>query len=98
MKLTQLAAKPQLVEIKLEDPETIKEYGEPVSFYIYDRQPFDQYVKMASANVDDFGALIKIAKELILDENGQPILADGMTLPPKILTLVIGQVVQTLGK
>jgi len=98
MKLTQLASLPQLVEITLDQPEVIAEYGEPITFHIYDRQPFDKYVKMATANVEDFGSLMEIAKDLILDENGNPILTDGRTLPPKIMTIVIGQVVNTLGK
>ena len=39
MKLKELATKPQLVKIVLDDEAIIKEYNEPLEFYVYDKQP-----------------------------------------------------------
>lgn len=97
MKLTQLTAKPQLIKIELNDEDVIAEYGEPIEFYIWDRQPFDKYIKMANLKEGDVGSLLEAVRELVLDEQGSPVLKDEQVLPPKVLTKVISKVVDTLG-
>ena len=97
MKLTQLTAKPQLIKIELNDEDVIAEYGEPIEFYIWDRQPMDKYIKMANLKEGDVGSLISAVRELVLDEQGAPVLHDEQVLPPKVLTKVISKVVDTLG-
>lgn len=98
MKLTQLAAKPQLVKITIDDEDTVKEYGEAVEFWVWDRQPIERFVRMATLNTDNFGALVEAVNEMVLDEAGKPICSDGLTLPAGIMTRVINKVVETLGK
>ncbi len=98
MKLTQLAAKPQLVKIELNDEEIIKEFGEPVEFWIWDRQPMDKYIRLAQLQGNNFGELVTAVNQMILDEEGNPILKDGLSLPMGVMTKVIGKVVETLGK
>lgn len=98
MKLTQLAAKPQLVKIQLQDDDIIKEYGEPIEFYIWDRQPMSNFIKFANVKEDDISSLMTSIKDLILDEHGKPVLNDEVSLPINVLTKVIGRVVETLGK
>lgn len=98
MKLSQLAAKPQLIEIKLDDEDFVKEYGEPIEFYTYDRQPLDTFMKLANTDNQNMSAMVDIVKTLILDENGKPILGGEEVLPSKILIAVISKVVETLGK
>lgn len=98
MKLTQLAAKPQLVKITIDDEDTIKEYGEAVEFWVWDRQPMERFIKMATIKTDDFGSLVEAVNGMVLDEEGKPICIDGVTLPAGIMTRVINKVVETLGK
>ena len=98
MKLTQLAAKPQLVKIELNDEETLKEYGEPIEFFMWDRQPIDRYVQMATIKSDNMSAMVELVNEMVLDESGNKILIDGQTLPASIMTKVLNTVVETLGK
>ena len=43
MKLNQLAAKPQLIRVEINDEETIKQFGESLEFWIWDRQPMDKF-------------------------------------------------------
>jgi len=97
MKLTQLTAKPKLIKLELNDEEVIKEYGEPIEFWIWDRQPMDKYIKMANLKEGDVGTLIAAVRELVLDEQGRSVLTEEEVLPPKILTKVISKVVDTLG-
>jgi hypothetical protein len=94
MNLNQLTAKPQLVKMTLDDADTIKEYGEPVEFYTWDRQPMDIFMKLANATEGNIG----IVKDLILDENSKPILVGDVMLPTKILMRAIAKVTEALGE
>lgn len=98
MKLTQLAAKPQLVKIILNDKDVIDQYGEELEFWIYDRQPMDKYIKLAQMKGENMHELIAAVNDMVLDESGEPVIKEGLTLPTNIMTKVIGKVVETLGK
>lgn len=98
MKLTQLAAKPQLIKIELLDDEIQQEYGEAIEFWIWDRQPMSNFVKFANLKEDDVGSMMTTIQDLVLDEQGQKFLTDETTIPIPVLTKVIQRVVETLGK
>jgi hypothetical protein len=98
MKLTQLAAKPQLVKIELTDEDVVKEFGEPLEFWIYDRQPMDKFIRLAQMKGEDMSELIAAVNDMVLDEEGNSIIKDGLVLPTNVMTKVIGKVVETLGK
>jgi hypothetical protein len=98
MKLTQLAAKPQLVKIILDEEDVIKQYGEPLEFWIYDRQPLDKFIRLAQMQADNFADLVMAINEMVLDEEGNKIITEELTLPTNVMTKVIGKVVETLGK
>ena len=96
MNLKDLAAKPQLLKITLDDEDIVKEYGESLDFWTWDRQPIDSYLKMA--NSGEQGALLEIVRNNVMDETGAPVIADGMTLPGNVLLKVVNKIVETLGK
>jgi len=98
MKLTQLTAKPQLIKIQIDDEETVKEFGEPIEFWIWDRQPMHKFVKMANLKENDIESLVQVVREMVLDEQGKETLTEEVALPMNVLTKVIGKVVETLGK
>jgi hypothetical protein len=98
MKLTQIAAKPQLIKMILDDEDVVKEYGESLEFFIYDRQPMDKFIRLAQMKGEDLSELIAAVNEMVLDEDGATILKDGLVLPTNVMTKVIGKVVETLGK
>lgn len=98
MKLTQLAAKPKLVKFTLDDNETVEEYGEPIEFYMYDRQPLDIFLRMAALSGKDNTEMIVVVKDLILDEDGKQVINNETLLPSKVMLKVIGAVVEKLGK
>lgn len=98
MKLSQIAAEPQLIELSLDDKEIIKEFGEPLTFYTWDRQPMEVFMRLANMNEKNTGDLINVVKTLILDEEGKPVLNDKNMLPTKILLKVITKVTDQLGK
>jgi hypothetical protein len=98
MKLSQIAAEPQLVEVSLDDKETVKTYGEPIVFYTYDRQPMEVFMRLANLDQKNTGDLISVVKTLILDENGQQVLSDKNMLPTSVLMKAIAKVTEQLGK
>lgn len=98
LKLTQLAGKPKLKKVLVDEESIVAEFGEPIEFWIWDRQPIDKFVSLATLQVDDFGSLVKAVNEMILDEEGNPVLKDGESLPTNVMTRVINKVVETLGK
>ena len=71
MKLSQLAAKPQLIKLSIDDEATIKEHGESIDFWTWDRQPLDTFMKLANSDQANAGAMIDVVRTLILDENGK---------------------------
>lgn len=98
MKINQIASKPQLIKITLDDKDVVKEYGEPIDVWTWDRQPLDVFMKLANTQAEDPGAVIDIVKEMILDEEGNKVLVDGNMLPTKVLLPLIQKIVETLGK
>jgi len=98
MKINQIASKPQLIKVVLDDADTVKELGEELEFWTWDRQPLDKFMKLASMKQDAPEEIIGLVKDLILDENGQVVIKDDVMLPTVILIRVIQKVIETLGK
>lgn len=98
MKLSELAAKPQLKEIIIDEKDIVEEYGDSLSFYVQDRLPIETYTKLATMKTEDAGSMYNVIKELILDENGLPVMSDGNVLPMNVMTAAVMKVTETLGK
>lgn len=98
MKLAQLAAKPQLIKITLDDESIVKEHGESVEFWTWDRQPLEVFMKLANAQGTDMGGIIDVVRTLILDENGKQIIQGETMLPSTILIQAIAKITESLGK
>jgi len=97
MKLAQLASKPTLVKITIEDEATVKEYGEAIEFYMYDRQDMNSFMKMASLTENDIAGITEMVADLVLDEDGNKILVDGVSLPMTVMLKVVEAAVNSLG-
>jgi hypothetical protein len=98
MKLSEITSTPKLVEIKLDDQEIVKEYGEALVFHTWDRQPLDIFMRLANIDTKNTGELISIVKTLILDEKGKEIVTDKSMLPTNVLLKAIQKVTDMLGK
>ena len=98
MKLSKLSAKPQLIKVELNDEDTVKEFGEPLEFYTWDRQPLDIFMKLANSDQANIGSMIEIVRTLILDEDGKEIIAGENMLPSTVLIKSISKIVEALGK
>lgn len=99
MKLSQIASKPKLIELSIDDEEIINEYNEALVFYTWDRQPMDVFTRMANlSEQNNIAELLEIVRTLVLDEDGKQILEKDSTLPTSVLMKVIGKVTEQLGK
>ena len=98
MKLSELAAKPKLTKVIVDDQETIEQFGEALEFYTWDRQPMDVFIKMAAVDSSNYASVVDTIKTLVLDEEGNQILKDDIMLPTSVLTRVVTKVVSSLGK
>jgi hypothetical protein len=98
MEITQLAAKPQLVKITLNEKEITEKYGDSLDFYVWDRQPLDRFVELATAKETEYGKIVAFMEEAILDKDANPVCKDGMTLPADVMLMAMNKVTETLGK
>lgn len=98
MKINQIASKPQLIKIELTDKDIVKEYGEPIEVWTWDRQPLETFMKLANSQGKDPAEIIDIIRTMILDENGNQVITDDVMLPTKVLLPLIQKIVETLGK
>jgi hypothetical protein len=53
---------------------------------------------MATLGQDNFGEIIKLVNTLVLNEQGEPVLKEGESLPTDVMMVVINAVVERLGK
>ena len=98
MDLKALAKQPQLIQVSIDDEDTIKEFGEPITFWCYDRQPLDKFLAMADNKDKNLSSIMGIVKDMILDEEGKPVLTDNNTLPSSVIIRVVGKIIEVLGK
>lgn len=98
MNLKDIAKKPQLIKMTLDDLETIAEYGEPLEFYTWDRQPIEAFLKMANNIGTNTAMVVEVVQTLVLDADGEQVIADGVALPSAVLLRVINKIVEQLGK
>jgi hypothetical protein len=98
MKLSQLAAKPQLIKITLDDEATVAEYGEHIDFWTWDRQPLDVFMRLSQSIGTDQDASLSILKTLVLDAEGNQVIQEGYLLPTKVMVAVLGKTMDFLGK
>jgi hypothetical protein len=98
MKLSQLASKPQLIKLVIDDEATVKEHGEAIEFWTWDRQPLDVFMKLSGSNAQDHAAIIDTVRTLILDEKGKQIIMGEAMLPTNLLIAAINKITEILGK
>ena len=98
MKLSELADKPKLIPLQIDDEGIVEKYGDSLEFWVYDRQPLNTFSKLASATEDNVEEVAEIMGELILDESGNKIIQDGNILPLDVLGKCITKITETLGK
>ena len=96
MQLKELAQKPKLELVTVTDETVVKAYGEPLEFYMWDRQDLPTYLRIAQLK-EDQTQLFDVVKDVVLDEQGNRVLGDGEQLPVDILVPVLYAAMAKLG-
>lgn len=90
--------KPELVEIILDDEAVIKEFDEPVVFYMKDYIDVNTYFDFYRSQTDNSNELNIILRKLILNKDGEPVIKEGETLPITLAVNALAKINETLGK
>lgn len=99
MDIKQLAKKPELVEVIIDDEHIVKEYGEPITFYMKDFVDINTYFDFFRSQNEKSGEeLNKLMASIILNKEGAPVLADGEGFPIDISIAALTKINETLGK
>ena len=70
MQLKELAQKPKLELVTVTDETVVQAYGEPLEFYMWDRQDLPTYLRIAQLK-EDQTQLFDVVKDVVLDEQGR---------------------------
>ena len=100
MKLQELAVKPVLITVTIDDEDIIEQYGEPLEFYVWDRQPVEKFMMFAGKKLEaeDLPMMLDFCREMILDDKGKPVLTNEKVLPTQVMTKCVTKVMEQLGK
>jgi len=98
MKLSELATKPKLIELTISKQELVEKYGDELTFFMYDRQSLDIFTKLANATQDNIGEYMNILKDIIVNEDGKPVMDLDNVLPIDVLTEAMSLIGERLGK
>jgi len=99
MNIKNFASIPKLIEITVEDKDIIEKYGEAITFHTYDIVTMSTYFDFFNArSKGEFENLGKMMKQLILNDQGKPALAENEDLPIDIAAAVINKLGEILGK
>lgn len=99
MNINKFAKKPEMVKVTLDDEELVKQYGEPITFWMLDfvdiNTYFDFFKSQSTAEGEKLNLLMR---KIILREDGTPALAEDEALPIDIAIAALTKINETLGK
>ena len=99
MDIKSLARKPELYEVIIDNEDIVKEYGEPITFWMYDHVDINTYFDFFRSQSDKDGQeLNALMRRLILNREGKPTLAEDEALPVDISLAALTKINETLGK
>jgi len=99
MDIKQFARKPQLIEVLLDNEELVKEYGEPIKFWMMDYVDISTYFDFFRSQGEGQGEeLNTLLRKIILNAEGQPAIGEDESLPIDISVAALTRINETLGK
>jgi len=99
MDIRQLAKRPELVEITLDDENIVKEYGDSITFYMKDFVDITTYFDFFRSQSENSGGELNVLmRKIILNKDGQPVLGDDEALPIDISVAALTKINECLGK
>jgi hypothetical protein len=99
MNITELAKKPQLEQVVLDDPDLVETYGETITFWMYDHVDINTYFDFYKYQSEQNGELLMSAlRKIILNAEGQPAIDENTVLPVDVSLSALTKINEHLGK
>jgi predicted Zn-dependent protease len=99
MNIKELASKPQLIQVNIDEPTIVEKYGDVITFYTYDVVSLSTYFEFYDARSEgQMNNLEKMIRKLVLSEDGNPAIGEDEDLPIDIATEVVKKIGEVLGK
>lgn len=99
MDIKKFAKKAELVEIVLDDEAIVKEYGEPITFYMKDFVDVNTYFDFFRSQSQKSGEELQILmSKIILDKDGKQVLGEDEQFPIDISIAALTKINECLGK
>jgi len=99
MDIKQFARKPQLIQVELDSEDIVKEYGEPIKFWMLDYVDISTYFDFFKSQGEGGGEQLNtLLRKIILNAEGHPSLGEDEALPIDISVAALTKINETLGK
>jgi hypothetical protein len=96
--LKSLSSKPKLVQLIIDDEDTIRDYGEAVEFWTYDRQPLHTYLEISQTFGKDPVKTEALLSGLLFEEDGTKSFNEGEMPDANLMAKALTKVMEKLGK
>jgi hypothetical protein len=99
MDISKLAKKPQLEKLVLDSSDVVERFGEPITFYMRDHIGISNYFNFYKLQQSENDTLLNdLLRQLILNEDGSPALADDEVLPIELTIAILVKISDFLVK
>lgn len=99
MDISNFVKKPQLIEVAIDDEEIVKNYGEPIKFWMRDYVDLDTYFDFYRYQKESSSEQLMVTlRKIILKADGTKAISDDEVLPLDLTLAVLVKVNDNLGK
>ena len=99
MFIKDLAKKPELMEITIDDEEIVKNYGDAITFWMRDFVDLNTYFDFFASQTERDGVKLNaMLRGFILNEQGESVIGEDEELPIDILVAALTKINDALGK
>lgn len=99
MDISKFAKKPELIKVEIDDEDIVKEYGDSITFYIYDNVDISTYFDFYKVQQEQDGIKLQaLMRKIILKEDATPALAADEMLPMDLTLAALVKINENLGK
>jgi hypothetical protein len=99
VKIQEFKLQPKLIEVVLDGEDIVRDYGEAITFWMYDHLDLTTYFQFVRAQSEaKTDELLQIIKSILRDENGNTVMDPDDQLPVDIFAEAVIAISRHLGK
>lgn len=95
MRIDKIVKEATLERFVIDDYDIVSEYGDELQFYSYPDLALDA-IEYIDGNTLDIDEIKSILKNILLDNNGCPVITDGYRMPNKVMLSAYNHLKQSL--